>query len=104
MEAKAKLEKNKSKKQKPQPVDNTHRIPVIKERLQTLQPDHLEIIDESYKHVGHEGAKSGKGHFKVIISAPLFKGLSKLQAHRKIYAALGDYMNTDIHALTIKII
>ena len=43
---------------------NEQRIEQIQTRLtDALEPIELEIIDESHKHVGHAGAKSGKGHF-----------------------------------------
>lgn len=75
---------------------------LIKDRLQVaLQPTQLEVIDESHKHIGHEGAKSGKGHFAIIIQSALFQGKSQLDCHRLIYQALGELMQTDIHALSI---
>ncbi|PCI40088.1 MAG: BolA family transcriptional regulator [Thiotrichales bacterium] len=66
-----------------------------------LLPDTLNIIDESHKHVGHAGAKSGAGHFKIIISAKSLLGKPKLQVHRLIYKALASMMPKDIHALSI---
>lgn len=68
-----------------------------------FQPTYLNIIDESHKHVGHEGAKSGMGHFRLEISADALNGIPAIKAHRLIYDALGDLMATDIHALTIHI-
>lgn len=69
---------------------------------QALSPEHLEVIDESHLHVGHPGARDGRGHFRVRIAATGLEGLSRLQCHRRIYAALGDMMQTDIHALSIE--
>ena len=54
-------------------------------------------------HIGHQGAKSGLGHFEIIISSKEFDGLNKLAIHKLIYNALGEMMKTDIHALKIKI-
>ena len=83
---------------------NAERIERMRERLMTkLQPAHLEIIDESHLHVGHAGAREGKGHFRVIIASPRLEGLRPLQRHRLIYDALGDMMDTDIHALSIEV-
>ena len=83
----------------------THdRIQLITECIQTqINPTQLEVIDDSHLHVGHVGAQTGKGHFTVIIQAPIFHGQSKLECHRIIYAALGNLLETDIHALSIKI-
>jgi BolA protein len=61
----------------------------------------LEIKDESHLHAGHAGAKEGKGHFRLVIVADEFAGLAPIKRHQLIYAAVGDMMNTDIHALTI---
>ncbi len=78
------------------------RIALIKERLHAaLAPESLEVIDESHLHAGHAGAKSGKGHFSVTIVSEKFADQNSVQRHRMIYAALGDAMQTDIHALSI---
>jgi BolA protein len=61
----------------------------------------LEIKDESHLHAGHAGAKEGKGHFRLVIVADEFAGLSPIKRHQLVYAAVGDMMNTDIHALII---
>ena len=82
---------------------NEERIAKIRERINAaLKPDALEIIDESHKHIGHAGARDGRGHFQVTIVSDKFKGLSPIQRHRLIYDAVGDLMDTDIHALSIK--
>lgn len=86
-------------------IDNSARITEMTKRLQEqLQPNQLEIIDDSHKHIGHTGAKDGKGHFTVIISSNELHNKRKVQQHRLIYQALGDLMETDIHALAIKIL
>jgi BolA protein len=66
-----------------------------------LAPLSLEVVDESHKHAGHAGARDGRGHFAVSITSEAFAGLAPLARHRKVYAALGDLMTTDIHALSI---
>ena len=65
-------------------------------------PTELRIKDQSHLHAGHPGAQDGRGHFDVYIVSSKFEGLGSLQRHRLIYAALGDLMDTDIHALRIK--
>lgn len=82
-----------------------HRIEIIETRLQQLfLPTRLEVIDDSAKHAGHEGAKGGAGHYTVIIAADHFKTLSRVAAHREIYAALSDLIPHEVHALQIKIV
>jgi BolA protein len=67
-----------------------------------LAPVSLEIRDDSHLHAGHAGARSGKGHFSVVIVAAGFEGRSLLECHRMVYGALGELMDTDIHALSIR--
>ena len=73
----------------------------IRARLQLLAPSELAIEDESHKHAGHAGARDGRGHFRVRIVAAAFSGESLLARHRRVYAALGDLLQTDIHALAL---
>lgn len=83
---------------------NQQRVEAIKDRLTSaLNPTNLSITDDSHRHVGHEGAKDGRGHFTVEISANAFHDRSLPECHRMVYKALGALMNTDIHALRIKI-
>lgn len=78
------------------------RVARIKQLLtEHLHPTTLEIIDDGHKHQGH--AHDGAGHFTVRIASGEFDGLSLLQCHRKVYAALESMMNSDIHALSIHI-
>lgn len=79
------------------------RLDAIRERLQrALAPDLLELADESHRHAGHAGAADGRGHFRVRLVSSRFDGLSALARHRAVYAALGELMTTDIHALAIQ--
>ena len=64
-------------------------------------PAELEVVDDSHRHVGHAGARDGRGHFTVRIVSDAFAGMTPLARHRAVYAALGDMMETDIHALSI---
>jgi BolA protein len=81
----------------------SERIAQIRARLtQALQPESLEIIDESAKHAGHAGAATGGGHFIVHIVAAAFQDKPLIQRHRLVYDALGDMMQHDIHALSIQ--
>lgn len=41
-------------------------------------------------------------HFEVVVVAQAFAGLSLVERHRMIYAALGDSMREEIHALMIQ--
>jgi len=74
----------------------------IQQHLAALQPDSLEIVDESGQHIGHEGAKGGGGHYELVIVSPQFFGKPIQQRHRMIYQALGPMMKSEIHALAIR--
>ncbi|MHB8623032.1 MAG: BolA family protein [Sulfuricaulis sp.] len=89
-----KLEKNSS---------GGDRVLQIENRLRdAFTPEKLTVRDDSHQHAGHEGAKSGGGHFTVTIVSAQFEGKSALQRHQMIYQALGGMMANDIHALSIQ--
>lgn len=72
----------------------------LREKLQQLAPVQLDIKDDSARHAGHVGAKSG-GHYVVRIVSARFAGLGVMQRHRLVYDAAGDLMQNGIHALSI---
>jgi len=85
------------------PAANPERMRRMRERLEAaFVPASLEIVDDSHRHVGHAGAQGGQGHFSIDIVSEAFAGLAPLARHRAIYAALGDMMTSDIHALSIR--
>ncbi|MEX0899903.1 MAG: BolA family protein [Gammaproteobacteria bacterium] len=66
-----------------------------------LAPCSVEVRDDSRHHIGHAGARDGRGHFHVRVVSPAFEGKDALARHRAVYAAVGELMTTDIHALSI---
>ena len=81
----------------------TTRMEMMRERLTAaLKPEDLDIEDVSHEHAGHAGARDGRGHFNVLIVSEAFAGATLLKRHRLVYSALGDAMETDIHALSIR--
>lgn len=78
------------------------RVVEIERRLRAaLAPLQLRVVDDSARHAGHAGARDGRGHFEVEIVSAAFAGQGLLARHRQVYAALGELMQTDIHALAI---
>lgn len=74
----------------------------IEQKLrERLEAEHVELLDESAKHVGHPGAAGGGGHFRALVVSERFEGLSRLAAQREVYRALEDEMEGAIHALAI---
>ena len=78
------------------------RVKTIEDKLtEAFSPSMLQVKDQSHLHAGHEGARSGGGHFDVRIVSDAFAGKRPLQRHRMIFDALGAMMDTEIHALRI---
>lgn len=69
---------------------------------ETFDPERLEIEDDSHRHVGHRGATSGGGHYRVVVVAEVFRGLSRVEQHRLVYDALGELIGGDVHALGLR--
>ncbi len=74
----------------------------IRSRLAPLEPTRLDLIDDSALHAGHAGARSGGGHYRLSIVSAAFSGKNTVARHRLIYAALGEMMRREIHALAIQ--
>jgi BolA protein len=74
------------------------------ERLLTdaLQPERLEVVDESHLHAGHAGARpEGETHFRVRVTSAAFSGMKRLDRHRRVNALLADELAGPVHALAI---
>lgn len=79
------------------------RVERIREALErAFAPERLVVQDDSHHHAGHAGAATGRGHFTVEIVSSAFAGLPPLARHRRVYEALGEMMQTDIHALSVR--
>jgi stress-induced morphogen len=65
----------------------------IERRIQTAIPNSkIDVLDLT----------GGGDHFKVKVVSVLFEGKSRIEQHRMIYSALGDAMDSAIHALQIE--
>jgi BolA protein len=73
----------------------------MRERLQVLQPQAIDIEDDSARHAGHPGAASGGGHYRLRLVSHQFEGLSRLARHRLVYDSLGQMMQREVHALSM---
>lgn len=68
-----------------------------------LQPNRLEIVDESARHHGHAGwREGGETHFRIVLVSAGFDGKSRIERQRLVHAAAGDLLVERIHALSIK--
>lgn len=74
----------------------------IEHTLRTaLQPERLEVQDDSHLHAGHSGAREGR-HFTVRIVSVRFAGQGRVARHRLVYDALQSLIPRGIHALAIE--
>lgn len=81
--------------------------PVAAEMLRrlnsALSPARVDLIDDSEQHRGHGGYNAaGESHFTLLIESAAFAGKSRVERQRMIYAALGDLMDSRVHALSIR--
>ena len=65
---------------------------------ENLTPQHLEVVNESHMHSVAPGSET---HFKVVVAAPAFEGLSLLARHRRINELLAAELASGLHALSI---
>ncbi len=71
----------------------------IKEKLaQALDLQYLEVINESDRHNVPPGSES---HFKLILVAQRFAGMTLLSRHRVINDLLAEELAGTVHALSI---
>jgi BolA protein len=77
----------------------------IRARLENaFSPTELTVEDESEKHRGHAGYREGgESHFRVVIRAPAFGPMTRIERHRAVHAALGPDLVGRIHALALSI-
>jgi BolA protein len=76
----------------------------MRRRLESaLSPSRIELIDDSELHRGHGGYNpAGESHFTLKIESPAFEGKTRVERQRMIYAALGELMDSRVHALAIR--
>jgi stress-induced morphogen len=87
----------------PAPPAGSSREQRLRNRLEArFAPLELVIEDEGRFHAGHAGAAGGHGHYRVRIVAEAFRGVTPVARHRLVYEAVGDLLQTDIHALAIE--
>jgi len=74
----------------------------IEEKLtQELNPEFLEVINQSHEHAGHLHGKTDS-HFKVTIVSSAFTDVRPVARHQIIYKILAEEMNNPVHALVLQ--
>lgn len=73
------------------------------QRLDSLSPISIELIDDSEKHRGHGGHNpAGESHFTLLIESAAFVGKSRVERQRMVHQALGELVGNRVHALSIR--
>ena len=81
----------------------------IREKLTAaLDPERLEIEDDSGRHAGHhheggvDGRDGGESHFNLTIVAAAFEGQGRVQRQRAVNTVLRDELAGPVHALSVR--
>lgn len=75
----------------------------IEQALKEWGANEVKVTNNSHQHIGHEGAKSGGGHFAVTVVASHFDGLNRLKRHRMVHQQVKElWDNGRIHALEVE--
>lgn len=82
--------------------DSNPTAAALNQALQVLQPQHIELVNESMNHAGYfEGKES---HFKLTIVSDTFNGKRLVGRHQMVYdlvSALLTSQGGNVHALAI---
>ncbi|MVW75709.1 BolA family protein [Pseudomonas xionganensis] len=71
------------------------KIDQLRAALEALQPQHLDVLDESHMH-----SRGLETHYKAVIVSPVFADLNAVKRHQRVYACLGELMG-QVHALAL---
>ena len=88
-------------------AENRSRGPLIQRVEAKMQaafaPHHLEVINESHLHAGHQPGFDGKGesHIRIRIQSSAFDEMNRVAIHRAINAELAEELDAGLHALAI---
>ncbi|MAD46818.1 MAG: transcriptional regulator [Oceanospirillaceae bacterium] len=69
----------------------------IKTKLADLNPQHLELINESHMHAG----PATDSHFKLVLVSEAFDGQRVVARHQSVYQRLADELAGPVHALAL---
>ncbi|MBL4608115.1 MAG: BolA family transcriptional regulator [Pseudomonadales bacterium] len=68
-----------------------------------INPQVLEVINESHLHAGHLDTTSKETHFRVKAVAERFEGVSAVKRHQMVYGALSEEFEAGLHALALEL-
>jgi acid stress-induced BolA-like protein IbaG/YrbA len=67
-----------------------------------INPDQIKNWIQDGLVCEHVAVQGDGQHFEAVIVSPAFSGKSRVQRHQLVYAALGDRMRAEIHALSMQ--
>ena len=67
-----------------------------------VTPDEVRRFIEEGMATTHLEVTGDGHHFEAVIVSEEFRGKSRVQQHQRVYRALGDRMQADIHALSMQ--
>jgi len=67
-----------------------------------VTPEKLKGYIEQGLSCEHLSVAGDGQHFEAVIVSTAFQGKSRVQRHQVVYAALGDRMREEVHALSMK--
>jgi len=76
----------------------TNQQQIEKKLLESFEPLHLEVTNESHMHNVPDGAES---HFRVVLVSDRFEGSPLIKRHRAVNASLEEELSGKIHALAL---
>ena len=71
---------------------------------ENLNPAHMQLENESYKHAGHAGDDgSGQTHFQLLVVSNIFQDCNRVERQRQVLAILKPCFDQGLHALSLKL-
>ncbi len=82
---------------------------IVARLTEGLEPQQLAVVDDSDRHAGHAGVRSGPGHaravggthYRVRVVSAKFTGLNRVARHRLVYDLLPAEFADGLHALAL---
>ena len=67
-----------------------------------VTPESIRVSLEAGLPCEHLEVRGDGAHFEAVVVSAAFAGLSRVRQHQLVYAALGDRMREEIHALSMQ--
>jgi acid stress-induced BolA-like protein IbaG/YrbA len=67
-----------------------------------VTPESIKASIEQGLDCQHVDVAGDGHHFEALIVSPAFRGLSRVARHRLVYAAMGERMREEVHALSMQ--